>query len=326
MRRALVNSLGSPLTFSIESTELPAPSRGEVLLRCEATALGFVDGLIVQGRYQIKPEFPYVPGGEIVGTIEAIGEGVTTLAVGQRIAVWQFGGGLAEFAVAAAKDATVVPGGLAAEVAAAVLVDYLTAYYALNVRGVLRRDETVLVLGAAGGVGQAAIQIAHLQGARVIAVVSSAAKAARASELAVGHVVVHTPDSITLREQLRTIGVDGSIDVVVDPVGGADFESVFRTLTKGGRHLVIGFAAGAIPTLPVNLALLKSASLVGVDVRYFVNSNPDDALAVTRIIFQHLVDGHLKPPVRQSYALQEAEAAFAALADRERIGKVVVTP
>ncbi|MCX5542129.1 NADPH:quinone oxidoreductase family protein [Paraburkholderia sp. CNPSo 3076] len=326
MRRVVVRDLSGPLAMTVESFEKPAPAAGEVLIRVEATGLGFVDGLIVRGKYQIQPELPYVPGGEIAGVIAAVGTGVEDVAGGDRVAVWQLGGGLAEYAIALAKDIVVLPEGLDARIAALAFVDYLTAHYALVERGCLRRGETALVLGAAGGVGQAAIQTAAAQGARVIAVVSSAAKAARVAELGAAEVIVHQADQSSLRESLRDLDVDGRIDVVFDPIGGEDFESVFRSLGKAGRHLVVGFASGTIPKLPANLTLLKSASLVGVDVRHFVQASPDEALSVVRKIFRCFTDGSLKEPLCLKYSLDQAGEAFARLSERGRIGKIVVEP
>lgn len=326
MRRAVVSQLGSPLAIAVESGVTPSPAPGEVLIRVRAAALGFVDNLIVQGKYQIKPATPYVPGGEMAGVVDALGQGVTTVAIGDSVAVWQFGGGLADFAVAPADSLVKLPTGLDPGVAASAYVDYLTAAYALDVRGQLTAGETVLVLGAAGGVGQAAIQLAAAEGARVIAVVSSEAKAATATERGASTVIVHPSGDKPLREHLRDLGLDGKLDVIVDTVGGDAFESLFRSLAKGGRHLVIGFASGVIPKLPANLALLKSASLVGVDLRHFVEGTPARAAALAAALFQRFHDGRLTPPARVNFTLAEAGQAFEALADRGRQGKVVVQP
>ncbi|MBU9399156.1 NADPH:quinone oxidoreductase family protein [Burkholderia multivorans] len=326
MRRAIVRDLASPPVITLEVTEKPVVGQGEVLLRVTATALGFVDGLIVQGKYQIKPELPYVPGGEIVGVVEEIGAGVLGVSKGSRVAVWKFGGGLADYAVAKAEDAIALPDDLDDRIAACALVDYLTAHYALLERGSLRSGETVLVLGAAGGVGQAAIQLASSNGATVLAVVSSERKAAKALELGAAKAIVHEPGGTALREQLRAIAADGAINVIVDPVGGTDSESAFRSLAKGGRHLVIGFASGTIPKLPTNLPLLKSASLIGVDVRHFVDAYHKEALAAGASLFQRFAAGALRPASYVEHSLDEVQEAFAMLSNRSRLGKVLVRP
>ncbi|MDR5804731.1 NADPH:quinone oxidoreductase family protein [Caballeronia sp. LZ001] len=326
MRRAVVKELVDSPILTLDVGERPVPARGEVLLRVVATALGFVDGLIVQGKYQMKPELPYVPGGEIVGVVEDVGDGVDGQWVGRKVAVWQFGGGLAEYAVAKADDLITLPDGVDENVAASALVDYLTAHYALGNRGSLRSGETVLVLGAAGGVGQAAVQLAVSNGARVLAAVSSHSKAAKVRALGASKTLVLASSGPALRDQLRALAADGAIDIVVDPVGGADSESSFRSLAKGGRHLVIGFASGTIPKLPTNLALLKSASLVGVDVRHFVGAHQSEALAAARELFQRFADGALQPVAYLQHSLDKSQEAFNVLADRNRQGKVLVRP
>jgi NADPH:quinone reductase-like Zn-dependent oxidoreductase len=326
MHRVVVKAFESPPVITLETAERPAPAEGEVVLRVTATALGFVDGLIVQGKYQVKPDLPYVPGGEMAGVVVDVGEGVTGIATGSRIAVWQFGGGLAEYAVAKADDVIALPDGIDDSMAACALVDYLTAHYALFVRGCLRPGETVLVLGAAGGVGQAAVQLASSKSARVLAVVSSQDKAARVLELGAAETVELEPDGPALRDQLRAMAVDGAIDVIVDPVGGASSEAAFRSLGKGGRHLVVGFASGTIPKLPTNLALLKSASLIGVDVRHFFGAHKQEALAAACALFQQFANKSLQPVAYIEHSLDEAQQAFAMLGERSRLGKVLVKP
>ncbi|SAL80839.1 NADPH:quinone oxidoreductase family protein [Caballeronia telluris] len=326
MLRAVVTNFASPPVLTLEEARRPVPGKGEILVRVTATALGFVDGLIAQGKYQMKPQLPYVPGGEIAGVVEEVGEGVSGLKEGSKVAVWQFGGGLAEYALANADESIALPEGIDEKVAASALVDYLTAHYALFVRGALQAGDTVLVLGAAGGVGQAAVQLAVSGGARVLAAVSSQSKAARARELGAVDVLVLGSDGPPLRDQLRAIAADGAIDVIVDPVGGVDSEPSFRSLAKSGRHLVIGFASGSIPKLPTNLALLKSASLVGVDVRHFVDGHKAEAFAAAQALFQRFADGVLQPVAYIEHSLDEAQEAFTTLAARNKVGKVLVKP
>jgi len=267
MRQFVGSSLESLDAYALVEADIPIPSGSEVRIRIEATALGFVDGLIAQGRYQIRPKLPYVPGGEVAGTVDAIGPDVRGVSVGDRVVTWQFGGGLADYTVVDAGAVDRIPDGLSATTAAAMLVDYQTARYALFDRGQLRQGETVLVLGAAGRVGTAAIQLAARAGAFVIAAASTEPKREIARRLG-AHATVDAsaPD---LRDQIRASAPKGAIDVILDTVGGATFEAMFRSLAKEGRHLVVGFAAGSIPSLPANLPLLKTGALIGVDYRYY---------------------------------------------------------
>ena len=251
MRKFVGSELGSLDAFALSEGEIPQPAQGEVRLKVDATALGFVDGLIAQGLYQIRPPLPYVPGGEIAGTVDATGPGVDAVEIGDRVVTWQLGGGLAEYVTVEARAVDKIPAGLDATTAAAMLVDYQTAHYALFERGQLRSGETVLVLGATGGVGSAAVQLAARAGAYVIAATSTERKREMARQLgAAATIDSRAPD---LRAQLKAAAPRGSVDVIVDPVGGETFEAMFRSLAKEGRHLVIGFASGSIPSLPANL-------------------------------------------------------------------------
>jgi NADPH2:quinone reductase len=310
-------------SYALIDEPMPEPGHGQLRIRIEATALGFVDGLMMQGRYQIKPPLPYVPGGEIAGVVDAVGSGVTGPLVDERVVTWQLGGGLAEYVVVDAADVDVVPGGLPMPVAAAMLVDYQTAHYALFDQGRLTAADTLLVLGAGGAVSSAAIQLAVHAGARVIAAASSESKRKAACEFgAVAAIDYSLPD---WREALRVVALEG-VDVVLDPVGANMFEPAFRSLAKGGRYLVIGFAGGAIPSLPVNLALLKNATLHGVDVRYFLESRPEQARRVRTALFSMVARGHLRSPATIAFPLANASDAVLATFDRSRRGKIVVLP
>ena len=312
-----------PDSYALIDGPMPEPGHGQLRIRIEATALGFVDGLIVQGRYQIKPRLPYVPGGEIAGVVDAVGPGVTRPLVDERVVTWQLGGGLAEYVVVDAADVDVVPGGLPMPTAAAMLVDYQTAHYALFDQGRLTAADTLLVLGAGGAVSSAAIQLAVHAGARVIAAASSEFKRQAACELgAVAAIDYGLPD---WREALKRVAPEG-VDVVLDPVGANMLEPAFRSLAKGGRYLVIGFAGGAIPSLPVNLALLKNATLHGVDVRYYLANRPEQARRVRTALFSMVVRGHLRPPATIAFPLANARDAVLATFDRGRRGKIVVLP
>ncbi len=318
------DTLGPPASYHFRRVPTPQPGTGEVRLRVEAVALGYVDALIAAGGYQHKPTAPYVPGAEIVGVVDWVGRDVHGIALGQRVASWQLlaGGGLADYAIAPAAALVALPDRLSSPVAASMLLDHLTAWYALFDRGALKPGETVLVLGAGGGIGSAAVQLAASAGARVIAAASSAHKRDYAIALGADFAIDYSaPDwRDTLRDQLGH-----AIDVVFDPVGGASFEPAFRTLAKGGRHLILGFAGGAVPTLPANLPLLKDGALIGVDARHLFESDPGRARAIWDAIFARAADGHLAPRLLRHYAFDEAATAFGALGGRDTLGKIVVT-
>ena len=285
--------LGPPATYRLRTVVVPEPGEGQVRLRVEAVALGFVDALTAAGQYQHKPPAPYVPGAEIVGIVDKLGPGVAGVSVGDRRASWQLlaGGGAAGFAVARAEALVPVPDMLAPSAAAALLLDHLTAWYALFDRGWLQPGETVLVLGAAGGIGAAAVQIAARAGARVIAAASSPEKRARALALGADMAVDYLAPS--WREEVRRQLSGGAIDIVIDPVGGASFEPAFRSLAKGGRHLILGFAGGEIPQLPANLPLLKNGALIGVDARHLFESNLPRALEIWETLFTLAVEAKI---------------------------------
>lgn len=315
-------SYGSLDAFGPVERDVPDPSAGQVRIRVEATALGFVDGLIVRGRYQIKPPLPHVPGGEIAGVVDAVGAGVRHLPVGGRVVTWQLGGGLSEYLVADAGEVEPVPAGLDPASAAAMLVDYQTARYALFERGRVGAGETVLVMGAAGGVGSAAVQLAAKAGAHVVAAASTAEKRDRARALGARATIDSASGDI--RAEIGANAPGGVVDAVVDPVCGPAFEALFRSLAKGGRHLVIGFAGGGIPALPANLPLLKSAALVGVDIRHFLSAHPEEARSARAALFEQVAAGALARPRIVTFPMGQAREALAATSRRDKAGKVVV--
>lgn len=301
---------------------IPLPKPGEVRIRIEATALGFVDGLMVQGRYQIKPPLPYVPGGEIAGIVDAVGGGVADIRVGQRVVTWQLGGGLADYVVVPAVDVDVLDEGISAVTAASMLVDYQTAHHGLFDRGQVGSADTVLVLGAAGCVGAAAVQMAARTGATVIAAASSEEKCELAYACGARSTINYL--ATDWRAELRAKAPEQFVDVVFDTVGGEMLEPAFRSLGKAGRYLVVGFASGRVPSLPVNLALLKSAALLGVEIRHFLNTEPLRAKRVRSALFSQVRSGALLPPRTVRFSLEHAAAAVKATTTRARAGKVVV--
>ncbi|TCU20598.1 NADPH:quinone oxidoreductase family protein [Rhizobium sullae] len=321
MRRFAATELGALEAFRFEEVPTPVPGPGQVRIRTQAVALGFVDGLIIAGKYQMVPALPFTPGGEIGGLVDMVGPGVHDIREGARVVTWQLGGGLADYVVVSAAETDIIPDELDIGTAAAVLVDYQTARYALFERGQLKAGETVLVAGAAGGVGSAAVQIARNHGARVIALVSDPARHGRAMEM--GAIAAISPSAPHLRDELRRLAPDG-INVVVDPVGGSLSETLFRSLAKEGRHLVIGFADGTIPAIRSNLALVKSASLVGVDLRHFVAAYPDAARQARQALFEGIVEGKLAPPAVTSFQFANAKEALAETLSRIKNGKPVV--
>ncbi|WP_017672757.1 NADPH:quinone oxidoreductase family protein [Blastomonas sp. AAP53] len=316
--------LGEVEAFAVEERAVGTPGAGEMLLRVEATALGFVDALVMRGLYQVQPAVPFVPGGEIVGRIVALGAGVTGFLPGQRIASWQFGGGLAERAIVKAANSVAVPDDLPSPEASALILDFLTAYYGLFDRGQFQAHYTLLVTGASGGVGSAAVQLAHASGGSVIALASGEAKLRHVARLGADMVLDYrNPD---WRAALKA-RFPGGVDRVFDPVGGSLLEPCFRSLAKHGRHLVVGFASGeGIAKLPTNLPLLKSGELAGVDARYLGESDPERVREILGVIFRMASRQQIRPVIAQTFALADAPAAFRALAAGDRIGKVVVLP
>lgn len=300
----------------------PTPGAGEVLIRIEAASLNFPDLLIVQNKYQFKPPLPFVPGSEYAGIVEAVGEGVTQLRVGQRVACLSGTGGFATHTVAKAALCLPLPPAFPAVDAAAFIMTYATSHHALLDRGALKPGETVLVLGAAGGVGTAAIQIAKVAGARVIAAASSDEKCALCQRLGADATVNYSRDN--LRDALKALTDGRGPDVIYDPVGGELAEPAFRSIAWRGRYLVIGFAAGPIPALPMNLPLLKGASLVGVFWGDFARREPQANAAMLAELARWAAEGKIKPVIDRTMPMAELKAAYARMASRAVMGKLVM--
>ncbi len=316
------NPIG-PDALTWKDVPTPEPKAGEVRVAIRAASLNFPDLLIVQGKYQMKPTLPFVPGSEYAGVIDAIGEGVTHLALGDAVAAF---GGLGGFATHACVDAALVmplPKGFAFEDAAAFICTYGTTHHALLDRAALKPGETVLVLGAAGGVGTAAIQIAKAAGARVIAAASTDEKCAFCRELGADASINYS--SGTLREELKALTGGKGPDVVYDPVGGDLTEPVFRSIAWRGRYLVIGFAQGGIPSLPLNLALLKGASVVGVFWGDFARREPKNNARALAELASWYAQGRIKPVIDQTLPMSALPEAFARMGSRQVRGKLVLT-
>jgi NADPH:quinone reductase len=300
----------------------PEPKAGEVRVAVKAASLNFPDLLIVEGKYQVKPPLPFVPGAEFAGVVEAVGDGVTHLKPGDAVAAIGATGGFATHACVAASQVLPLPEGFAFDDAAAFVFTYGTSHHALMDRGALQPGETVLVLGAAGGVGTAAVQIAKAAGARVIAGVSSDEKAAFCRTLGADATINYTTEP--LREALKTLTDGRGPDIVYDPVGGDLAEPAFRSIAWRGRYLVVGFAGGAIPALPWNLSLLKGASVVGVFWGDFVRREPKAFGAGVGQLVQWYREGRIKPAIDQRLPMDELPAAYARMGTRQVMGKVVL--
>ena len=300
----------------------PAPQAGQVLIRIEAASLNFPDLLIVQNKYQMKPDLPFVPGSEYAGVIEAVGEGVTHLKVGQSVACLSGTGGFGTHTLAPAKLCMPLPAGFPAVDAAAFIMIYATSHHALIDRAALKAGETVLVLGAAGGVGTAAIQIAKAAGARVIAAASTDEKCALCKSLGADETINYTTQN--MREVLKTLTGGKGPDVIYDPVGGDFAEPAFRSIAWRGRYLVVGFAAGPIPALPFNLALLKGASIVGVFWGDFARREPQANAAMMAELAQWYAQGKVKPVIDRTMPMNDLKAAYAHMGSRGVMGKLVM--
>lgn len=305
-------------------TELPtlAPQPGEVLVEIRAASLNFPDLLMVQNKYQIKPPLPFIPGAEWAGVVQAVGEGVKHLHPGQSVACLSGTGGFATHAVAPAAHCMPLPEGFAHVDAAAFIMTYATSHHALIDRGQLRAGETLLVLGAAGGVGTAAIQIAKAVGARVIAAASSKEKCDLCLKIGADAVIDYSQEN--LREALKALSGGRGPDVVYDPVGGELAEAAFRSIAWRGRYLVVGFAAGPIPALPLNLPLLKGASIVGVFWGEFAKREPQANAAMMQELARWYGTGKVKPVIDRTMPLSQLPSAFAHMASRSVMGKLVL--
>jgi len=300
----------------------PQPGAGQVLLEIQAASLNFPDLLIVQNKYQMKPELPFVPGSEYAGIVRAVGEGVTHLRVGQAVACLSGTGGFGTHTLAPAKLCMPLPAGFPPVDAAAFIMTYATSHHALMDRGQLKAGETVLVLGAAGGVGTAAIQIAKAAGAKVIAAASTDEKCALCKELGADATINYTTKN--LRDALKTLTEGKGPDVVYDPVGGEFAEPAFRSIAWRGRYLIIGFAGGPIPALPLNLPLLKGASLVGVFWGDFARREPQANAAMMAELAQWYGQGKIKPVIDSTMPMAELKAAYAHMGSRGVKGKLVM--
>ncbi|KJJ98347.1 NADPH:quinone oxidoreductase [Pseudomonas sp. 21] len=323
MKAVLCKAFGPAETLVLEDIASPEPKKNEVLLQVHAAGVNFPDTLIIEGKYQFKPPFPFSPGGEAAGVVGAVGEKVTHVKPGDRVMALTGWGSFAEEVAVPGYSVMPIPDGMDFASAAAFGMTYGTSMHALKQRANLQPGETLLVLGASGGVGLAAVEIGKAMGAKVIAAASSEAKLEVAR--AAGADVLINYSEGSLKDKLKEITGGQGVDVIYDPVGGDLFEEAFRSIAWNGRMLVVGFASGTIPSLPANLTLLKGASLVGVFWGSFAQRQPQDNAANFQQLFKWFADGKIKPLVSQTFPLEKAADAINHLGQRKAVGKVVVT-
>ena len=323
MKAVLCVEHGPPEKLVVRDIALPEPGKGQVRVRVHAAGVNFPDTLIIQNLYQFKPALPFSPGGEAAGVIDAVGDGITDLKVGDRVVAMTGNGCFAEQVIANRAQIVPIPGDMPYDVASGFTMTYGTSHHALKQRAKLQPGETLLVLGAAGGVGLTAVELGKVMGARVIAAASTDEKLALCREYGADEVINYTTEN--LKDRIKELTGGRGADVIYDPVGDRHAEPAFRSIAWNGRYLVVGFAAGAIPSLPLNLALIKGASIVGVFWGAFTQAEP----ALHRDNMNELLawynEGRIKPHVSKHFSLDEGPAAIRWMMDRKATGKVVLT-
>jgi len=322
MRAVVCKAYGPPEALAIEDLPSLRPGPGQVVVSVAAAGVNFPDTLIIQGKYQLKPDLPFSPGSEVAGVVKEVGEGVSHVRPGDHVmAVCGFGA-FAEEVLVDASMVVPIPAALDLEVAASFAMAYATSLHALQDRAHLAPGETLLVLGAAGGVGLAAVELGKILGARVLAAASTAAKLEVCRQHGADELVDYSTEG--WRDRVKELTGGKGVDVVYDPVGGAVAEPALRLTAWNGRYLVVGFAAGDIPRIPLNLPLLKGASIVGVFFGAFANRQPRESRANLSRLLAWLGEGKLRPLVSAVYPLERAAEALAALAARRATGKLVL--
>ena len=321
MRALVCETLGPVNSHRVQEIPDPVPGKRQVAVRVHACGVNFADTLIVQGKYQERPELPFVPGSEVAGEVIALGEGVKGIALGQRVMALTSVGGFAEIALAAADTLIPLPDGIDFIDAAAFTVAYGTSHVALETRAQLKAGETLIINGASGGVGLTALEIGKMMGATVIGLASTEEKRALVAERGADHVFdVADPD---LRDKVKALG---GADVGYDVVGGDAFNTMLRCMKFEGRLLTVGFASGEIPQVPANLLLVKNISVVGVYWGSYARNNPSVLMKSLVQLTQWLKEGQLRPHVSAVYSLDEATKGLEALVNRQSVGKVVIKP
>ncbi|MEX1059735.1 MAG: NADPH:quinone oxidoreductase family protein [Methyloceanibacter sp.] len=324
MRVAQFSEFGGPQALRLEEAAEPSPGPDDILIRVTAVGLNFFDTLLLRNQYQVSPPLPFSPGAEIAGTIEGLGANVPDFKLGQRVVAYVGGNGCREKVVTKAKNAVPIPDGVSDEVAAGITITYGTALHGLKDRAGLQAGETVAILGAAGGAGLAAVEIAKLMGARVIAVASSGEKLAFAREHGADEGVNYETED--LKARLKHLTKPKGVNVLYDPVGGAYAEPSLRAMSWEGRYLVLGFASGTIPRIPLNLVMLKGCAIIGVFWTAFVERYPEKHRANMIQLLDWCQKGLISPHIHASFALVETATALSLIEGRKVTGKVIVNP
>ena len=322
MKAVLCKAFGPPESLVIEEVDPLKPGKGQVVISVKACGVNFPDTLIIQGKYQSKPPFPFIPGSEVAGIVKELGEGVDTFNVGTRVMAFIGMGGFAEEAIADASHIIPMPHTLDFATASAFLLTYGTSHHALKDRAQLHPGETLLVLGAAGGVGLATVEIGKVMGARVIAAASSDEKLEVCKQHGADEVINYSTED--LRDRIKQLTGGKGVDVAFDPLGGDYSEPVLRSMAWGGRFLVIGFASGDIPRIPLNLPLLKVYSIVGVFWGAFMERDPKHGRENIQELITWVNEGKLKPHVSATYSLEQVSDALKNLMERKVTGKAVL--
>jgi NADPH2:quinone reductase len=322
MKAVLCKAYGPPESLVIAEVEPLTPGPGQVVISVKACGVNFPDTLIIEGKYQFKPPLPFSPGGEVAGIVKELGEGVQGVSVGDRVIAFTGWGGFAEEVQAEARVLVPMPAEMDFVTASAFVMVYGTSHYALKDRARLGRGETLLVLGAAGGVGLAAVELGKTMGARVIAAASSEEKLAICQQHGADECINYTRED--LKERLKQLTGGQGVDVIYDPVGGAYAEPALRGMAWGGRYLVVGFAAGEIPRIPLNLLLLKGAAIVGVFWGSFTTRDPQRGQAHLRELMTWFHEGRLRPHISATYPLERVADALNDLRTRKITGKAVL--
>ncbi len=322
MKALLCKEFGPAEKLVLEEVPPIEPGEGQVLIKIKACGANFPDTLIIEGKYQFKPELPFSPGSDVAGIVTKVGKGVTQTKVGDHVLGILGWGGFAEEVAANENRLIPLPSTLDFVTASAFALPYATSYYALKDRARLQPGETLLVLGAAGGVGLAAVELGHLLGAKVIAAASSNEKLAVCRRYGADEVINYSTED--LKTRLKELTAGRGVDVVYDPVGGPYSEIALRNTAWQGRHLVVGFSNGEIPRIPLNLALLKSCSIVGVFYGSFVQRNPQENMQNFQQLLTWIDEGKLKPFISATFPLEQGAEAIKRIATRQVIGKVVV--
>jgi NADPH2:quinone reductase len=323
MKAVVCDQYGPAETLQFKDVESPTAGTGQLLIDVKAAGCNFPDALVIQGLYQIKVEPPFSPGGEGAGVITAVGEGVDDFSVGDRVLFYSLCGAFAEQIVISAANAVPIPDVMPYDIAAGFLAAYGTAYHALKQKANLRAGENVLILGASGGLGSAAIQVAKAMGANVIACASSDEKLAVCKSLGADYLVNYMSED--LKTAIRGKTGRSDVDVIFDPVGGDFSERAFRTIAVEGRFLVIGFTAGIIAKIALNLPLLKEASIVGVFWNSWIMREPDQHHKNMAELYALYLEGKVSPLISATFPLVAYERAFACLSERRAVGKIILT-